>query len=187
MVTVTFLRASASTVALVTIYYLLPLDRASIGAAVAILAVGLAAFVALVTVQVRLIIRAEHPALRGVGALATSAPMFLLLFAATYYVIDGISPDSFSQSLTRTGALYFTCYRVRHSRVRRHCCDDRVDSCPGHRSDGRRHRDRRCRCEDHCRCDQARTRATAGARRGVRPRKSQLSAVAAPLGCRECL
>ncbi len=108
MVTLTFLRASASTIALVTIYYLLPLDRASIGAAVAILAVGLAAFVALVTVQVRLIIRAEHPALRGVGALATSAPMFLLLFAATYYVIDGISPDSFSQSLTRTGALYFT-------------------------------------------------------------------------------
>ena len=75
MVTVTFLRASASTIALVTIYYLLPLDRTSIGFAVAILAVGLAAFVVLVTIQVRLIIRAEHPALRGVGALATSAPI----------------------------------------------------------------------------------------------------------------
>ena len=88
MVTVTFLRASASTIALVTIYYLLPL--------------------VLVTIQVRLIIRAEHPALRGVGALATSAPMFLLLFAATYFLIAGISPDSFSQLLTRTDALYFT-------------------------------------------------------------------------------
>ncbi len=108
MVTVTLLRASASTIALVTIYYLLPLDRTSIGATVAILAAGLAAFVALVTVQVRLIIRAEHPALRGVGALATSAPLFLLLFAATYFVIAGISPNSFSQPLTRTDALYFT-------------------------------------------------------------------------------
>ena len=108
MVIVTLLRASASTIALVTIYYLLPLDRTSIGATVAILAAGLAAFVALVTVQVRLIIRAEYPALRGVGALATSAPLFLLLFAATYFVIAGISPNSFSQPLTRTDALYFT-------------------------------------------------------------------------------
>ena len=108
VVTVTLLRATASTVALVTIYYLLPLDRTSIGAAVAILAAGLAAFVVLVTVQVRLIIRAEHPALRGLGALATSAPLFLLLFAATYFVIGGISANSFSQPLTRTGALYFT-------------------------------------------------------------------------------
>jgi voltage-gated potassium channel len=93
---------------LVVIYYLLPLDRTSIEVTVGMLAVGLAAFVALVSVQVRSISRAEHPALRGVGALATSAPLFLLLFAATYYVIGGISAGNFSQPLTRTDALYFT-------------------------------------------------------------------------------
>jgi hypothetical protein len=92
----------------VVIYYLLPLDRTSIGVTVAMLAVGLAGLVALVTVQIRLIIKAEHPALRGLGALATSAPLFLLLFSATYFVLGGISTSSFSQPLTRTDALYFT-------------------------------------------------------------------------------
>ncbi len=107
-VAITLLRALASTVALVVIYYLLPLDRTSIGAVIAILGAGLAGFVALVVFQVRSIIKASTPALRGVGALATSAPLFLLLFAATYYVIGRIASDSFTEPLTRTDALYFT-------------------------------------------------------------------------------
>jgi Ion channel len=105
---VTLLRAVGSTVALVAIYYLLPLDRSSIGVTVAILGVGLAGLGGLVTFQVRAIIRSSTPALRGVGALATSAPLFLLLFAATYYVMGSIAPDSFTEPLTRTDALYFT-------------------------------------------------------------------------------
>jgi len=61
-----------------------------------------------VTFQVRSIVRATYPALRAVGALATSAPLFLLLFAGTYFVMDTISAGSFSEPLTRTDALYFT-------------------------------------------------------------------------------
>jgi hypothetical protein len=74
---VTSLRASGSTVALVATYYLLPLDRISIGVAIGTLAVGLLALVGLVAFQVRSIIRAAYPALRAVGALATSVPLFL--------------------------------------------------------------------------------------------------------------
>lgn len=107
-VALTLLRALASTIALVVIYYLLPLDRTSIDAVIAILGVGLAGFVVLIVFQVRSIIKASTPALRGVGALATSAPLFLLLFAATYYVIGRIASDSFTEPLTRTDALYFT-------------------------------------------------------------------------------
>jgi len=102
------LRAFGSTVALVAIYYLLPLDRTSISVAVVMLAFGLLALVGLVTFQVRSIIRATYPALRAVGALATSVPLFLLLFAGTYFVMGGISDANFSEPLTRTDALYFT-------------------------------------------------------------------------------
>jgi voltage-gated potassium channel len=104
----TLLRALGSTIALVAIYYLLPLDRTSISVAVAMLAFGLLALVGLVTFQVRSIIRATYPALRAVGALATSVPLFLLLFAGTYFVMGGISDANFSEPLTRTDALYFT-------------------------------------------------------------------------------
>jgi voltage-gated potassium channel len=104
----TLLRALGSTVGLVAIYYLLPLDRTSIPLAIGMLAVGLLALGGLVAFQVWSIIRATFPALRAVGALATSVPLFLLLFAGTYYVMGGISEANFSEPLTRTDALYFT-------------------------------------------------------------------------------
>jgi voltage-gated potassium channel len=104
----TFLRAFASTVGLVALYYLLPLNPSSIGVAIGMLTVGLLALVGLVAFQVRAIIRATHPALRAVGALATSVPLFLLLFAGTYFVMGTFSPGNFSETLTRTDALYFT-------------------------------------------------------------------------------
>ena len=104
----TFIRAFASTVALVALYYLLPLSPSSVGVAVGMLTVGLLALVGLVAFQVRAIIRATHPALRAVGALATSVPLFLLLFAGTYFVMGRLVAGSFSEALTRTDALYFT-------------------------------------------------------------------------------
>ena len=105
---VTLLRAFGSTVALVAIYYLLPLDRTSIGVVIGILAVGLLVLVGLVAFQVRAIMNAAYPVLRAVGALATSVPLFLLLFAGTYFVMGTISVGTFSQPMTRTDALYFT-------------------------------------------------------------------------------
>jgi voltage-gated potassium channel len=107
-VLLTLLRALGSTIALVAIYYLLPLDRTSSAGAVAILAVGLVAFVGLVAYQVRAIIKATYPVLRTVGALATSAPLFLILFAGTYFVTAGISDSNFNEPMSRTDALYFT-------------------------------------------------------------------------------
>lgn len=76
------LRAAGSTAALVAIYYLLPLDRSSTWVAVTMLAIGLAVFIALVVFQARWIPRSRFPGLRGVEALATSIPLFLLLFAS---------------------------------------------------------------------------------------------------------
>ena len=102
------LRAVGSTAALVAIYYLLPLDRSSTWVAVTILVIGLVLLIALVVFQVRWILRSRFPGLRGVEALATSIPLFLLLFASTYVVMAAISARNFSEPLSRTDALYFT-------------------------------------------------------------------------------
>ena len=102
------LRAVGSTAALVAIYYLLPLDHSSTWVAVTILVIGLVVLIGLVVFQVRSIVVSRFPGLRGVEALATSIPLFLLLFASTYVVMDTISASNFSEPVTRTDALYFT-------------------------------------------------------------------------------
>ncbi len=102
------LRAVGSTAALVAIYYLLPLNRSSTWVAVTMLVIGLVLLIALVIFQVRWILRSRFPGLRGVEALATSIPLFLLVFAGTYVVLATISAGNFSEPLSRTDALYFT-------------------------------------------------------------------------------
>lgn len=102
------LRAAGSTAVLVVIYYLLPLDRTSPRIAVTTLAIGLAGLVALVTFQVRWIIRARFPGLRAVVGLATSLPLFVLLFSGAYLAMAAVSPSNFGERLNHTDALYFT-------------------------------------------------------------------------------
>ena len=54
-------------------------------------------------------VRARHPGIRAIQALATIAPLFLLLFAATYFLMARTEAGSFGDAaLTRTDALYFT-------------------------------------------------------------------------------
>jgi len=102
------LRALGSTIVLVAVYYLLPLDHSARWAAVSMLIVGLVVLVGLITFQVRTIIASPYPALRALEALATSIPLFLLLFASTYVVLGAVSASNFTQTMTHTNALYFT-------------------------------------------------------------------------------
>jgi Ion channel len=104
----TVLRVTGSAAALIALYYLLPLDHSSTPAAVTMLLAGLAAFVALVAFQVRLIIRSRFPGLRAAEALGTSVPFFLLLFASCYVVLATISASNFGARLSHTDGLYFT-------------------------------------------------------------------------------
>jgi voltage-gated potassium channel len=73
-----------------------------------LLAIGLVILLSVAAWQVRTIIGARHPTVRAIGALATTVPLFLLLFAATYFLMARTTPASFSDHLTRTDALYFT-------------------------------------------------------------------------------
>jgi voltage-gated potassium channel len=102
------LRAAGSTTVLMVVYYLLPLDHSARWAAITTLVIGLAALIVLVAFQVRAVSASPFPGLRALEALATSVPLFLLLFASTYMVMASITASSFSQPMTHSNALYFT-------------------------------------------------------------------------------
>ncbi len=102
------LRGLASTVVLVTLFYVLPLDHvAHVVPLWAVLVVGLAILFAISAWQLRAVLRARYPAVRAIEALAITVPLFLLLFASAYFVMEQGSPASFTHHLTRTDALYF--------------------------------------------------------------------------------
>lgn len=107
LVVLGLLRSLATTVVLVGLYFLLPLDR--ITSVPVALAGGLLILLAGTAWQVREIVRATYPALRAIEALAATVPLFLLLFASAYLAMARSSPANFStHQLTRTDALYFT-------------------------------------------------------------------------------
>ena len=94
--------------ALVALYYLLPLDRWDDRIDIIAIAGGLLAVVGIGVLQVRAILRARYPAVQAVEALAVAVPLFLLLFAAGYSLMSSAAPDTFTEPLSRTDALYFT-------------------------------------------------------------------------------
>ncbi|MFG2178617.1 potassium channel family protein [Streptomyces abikoensis] len=101
-------RPLATATALVLAYYLLPMDKRFTGGAAVTLVLGLAALLLLFVRQLRSISSSSRPRLRAVETLATTVPLFLLIFATTYYLLERSLPGSFSEPLDRTGALYFT-------------------------------------------------------------------------------
>ncbi|GHF36655.1 hypothetical protein GCM10010218_17740 [Streptomyces mashuensis] len=102
------LRPLATATGLVLAYYLLPMDRGFTPGTGAGLVLGLCAVAALFTWQIRSILHSPRPRLRAVEALATTVPLFLLLFATTYHLLDRAGEGDFSERLGRTDALYFT-------------------------------------------------------------------------------
>jgi voltage-gated potassium channel len=103
------LRALGATTALIALYFLGPIDHIQ-GVPVGVsLAVGLLVLVGVTIWQIRAITRATYPGVRAIEALATAVPLFLLLFAASYFLLERADPANFStHALTRTDAVYFT-------------------------------------------------------------------------------
>lgn len=89
-------------------YFVLPLTSSlAVDTALELLA-GLVFLAALLTWQVRSILRSPYPAVKGIGTLVVSAPLFLVLFAATYFLMGDADESNFSEPLTRMDSLYFT-------------------------------------------------------------------------------
>jgi voltage-gated potassium channel len=102
------LRAAVSSAVMVVLYYLLPLYPRSTSELILALIVGLGLFAGVMAWQVRAITRSARPRIRAIQALATATPLFLLLFASTYFMLSQGEPAIFSAELSRTDALYFT-------------------------------------------------------------------------------
>ena len=100
-------RTALTVTAVLVLYYVLPLDRSFRPRTLVVLFLGLVAFAALVTWQVRGILRSSAPALRAVESVALTVPLFLVVFAAVYVVLARTDPGSFTEPLTRTDSLYF--------------------------------------------------------------------------------
>src|SRR5512139_1277479 len=101
------LRAALNASCILLVYFTAPLSGEFRLATLAWLAGGLVALGCVVAWQARAIVRAHYPWLRAIEALATSIPLFLVLFAAAYVVMSNSSPDAFSERLSRVDALYF--------------------------------------------------------------------------------
>jgi hypothetical protein len=101
-------RAAATCAVLVALYFVLPLNSFASLPIVVELGIGIVILSVVVAWQLRAIIRAAYPAVRAIQALAMVVPLFLLLFAATYYTMARGSPTTFNEELTRSDALYFT-------------------------------------------------------------------------------
>ena len=102
------LRALFTTAGMVILYYVLPLDRRSDGFVFVVLVTGVALLAAMIAWQVRAIETSNYPAIRAVQALASATPLFLLLFASTYFVLSRDDLSMFAEPLSRSDALYFT-------------------------------------------------------------------------------
>ena len=102
-------RAAVSTVVIVGLYFLLPLERLTDLPVGVPLSVALLVLLVVAALQVVTISRSPHPGIRAVEALAVVLPLFLVLFSTSYFLLAKDDAASFSQgALTRTDALYFT-------------------------------------------------------------------------------
>jgi voltage-gated potassium channel len=101
------LRSLLVSVTIVVGYFILPMSRLH-GALGVELGGGLAVVTLVLGWQIREIARSPYPRVRAIGALATSVPLFLAVFATTYYLMGRAEPGNFSEPLTRLDAAYFT-------------------------------------------------------------------------------
>jgi hypothetical protein len=102
------LRAFLSVLVVVTIYFLIPLDHLSGTRSVVEFVLGVLLVVIVLAIQLRGIVRSPYPLVRTVEALATTGPLFVIVFATTQSAIGSAQPGSYSEPMTRLDALYFT-------------------------------------------------------------------------------
>jgi voltage-gated potassium channel len=94
--------------AVVTGYFVLPLSSALTTATVLVLVGGMTVVAVLLGWHLRSIIRSPYPRVRAVAALATTVPLFLVVFATTYFVMSRTQPGNFSEPLSRLDSAYYT-------------------------------------------------------------------------------
>jgi voltage-gated potassium channel len=101
-------RSCVVTTAIFFAYFSLPLTLSLDGGASLVLLAGLLVVCALLVWQLRGVVRSAYPVVRTITALVTALPLFLVVFATTYYVSGVSGSREWSEQLSRLDALYFT-------------------------------------------------------------------------------
>ena len=102
------LRTTGTLAVVVAIYFLVPMDRPIDTVTVLELVLGSLVLFAVIVWQIRQIVRSKHPGIRAVEGLAFTLPLFILLFATTYYLMDHANATTFARPLTRIDSMYFS-------------------------------------------------------------------------------
>jgi voltage-gated potassium channel len=102
------LRSGVTAAVLLVLYYLAPLDRPLGGFTGLLFVAALVSFGGVITFQLRGILRARHPRLQAIRALAVGLPMLWVVFASTYWIVADQQSGAFTEALNRTDGLYFT-------------------------------------------------------------------------------
>jgi len=93
---------------IVAAYFTLPFTRPRGVGPIAGIVIGLIVLATVLVLQIRATMRSPYPGMRAFEALASSGPLFLILFASTHYLIEHHATHSYSQTMTRLDALYYT-------------------------------------------------------------------------------
>jgi voltage-gated potassium channel len=101
-------RTIATVALVVAIYFVVPMDHAITAGTVIGLVIGGLVLVAIVAWQIRRIMHSEHPAVSAVEALAFVVPVYVLIFATIYFLMDHAQAVAFGAQLSRVDAMYFS-------------------------------------------------------------------------------
>lgn len=101
-------RITAITVTLLVAYFAAPIGQDADLTGLVVLGLGLVAFVALFTYQIRRILDSPMPQLRAAETLATVVPLVIVVFAMFYVGLSAADPTGFSEPITKISGLYFT-------------------------------------------------------------------------------
>jgi voltage-gated potassium channel len=108
-VVTTMLRSLLAFAVVLGVYYLLPVgDGGGDVSTVIRLVLGVLLFGTILAWQIRQILRSAVPALQAVEALIVAIPTFIVVYASTYVGLESALPGSFSHTLDKSTALYFT-------------------------------------------------------------------------------
>jgi hypothetical protein len=104
----TGLRAGLTSIAVLAVYFLVPISHHPHDRIALRLSVGLGLFGAALLYEIQAIVRHDRPMLRATDAMALVIPLFIVVFAWTYLTMERSAPGSFTQPMDRVSALYFT-------------------------------------------------------------------------------
>lgn len=105
---VSLLRSMLVSAAVVVVYFVLPLSSGLTSSTAGFLVAGVGFVAALLTLEIRAITVSPYPRVKAFEALALTLPMFLVVFATTYYLMGRADTGAWSEPLSRLDSLYFS-------------------------------------------------------------------------------